>query len=118
MGQIRLLIASSNGRTRSTALASPAVRMLSLPAAATSGRPNIGAAIDAAFGVRRSQLLRRARHPGALRAQNLSRAGRAIPDGDLVTGLEQVARHGAAYQTEADEPDLHRLPPLTICKPA
>src|SRR5262249_11716484 len=46
-------MASNNGCTRSTTAASPAAMMLSLAAAATSGRPNTVAAIGNVVGVMR-----------------------------------------------------------------
>jgi hypothetical protein len=41
--------------------------------------------------------------------ESLSPGGRAIVDGEGVSGLEQVGRHAAAHVAKPDESDLHDL---------
>src|SRR5207249_9829211 len=54
---------------------------------------------------------------GPLRARGEMRRGRLatdVVDGEVVTGRAHVERHGAAHDSESDEPDSHvRLLPLT-----
>jgi hypothetical protein len=40
---------------------------------------------------------------------------RAIVDGDLVAGLQQIRRHARAHMAKPDETDLHHPAPFRYC---
>ena len=51
--------------------------------------------------------------PGTRRDQLLRFVGRAVPHGEIVTGLEEVRRHGVPHLPEPKESDLHAHRPLS-----
>jgi hypothetical protein len=139
---VRWPIASNNGAQRSRCAAAPAATTNSCAASAAAGRPKTGAETkppapaSAAVGTeghRRQRIvvgehrhhhlaLRRIPRAGGQRRargdQRTGLVGRAVPHRDLVSGGDEVLRHGSAHPAEPDETDLHRPSSIYAAKAA